>query len=340
MATLDALLDRVTWDITAYMSMDSIADPEAVYQDQLVPFRLAVYDVDEFRMDGGWPEAVPSLDVHTHALVSAAGEIVEFRPDPTAVTTQADVRWIASSDFYNTITGRWAPAASVYGDAAWQTAADFAPVMIEETSYRIGKRILFRDAIQFNQTSHDHFWSDFTPALRNLQGYTVILVASLRASSNTVEGTVEYSGLLSPGTTTPPLIGGNTFTEAAPSGAASLQIRNGKLCVSTTPGAEFQTGPSISSFLSSSAPVYLVYSVGAPHVRVTVGSGPTSMSTTTFVYPTPQVQNLNVVLGRTTGNVDHCASMLLYDVGLYADQLTDAEITAEIAALSASYGGS
>src|ERR1044072_2518341 len=49
---------------------------------------------DEWRLRAGWPVPVPDCDIRIECLVSAEGDILSNRDSPTALITNATMRWV------------------------------------------------------------------------------------------------------------------------------------------------------------------------------------------------------------------------------------------------------
>ena len=75
----------------------------------LYPLHSAAFEVDEYRIMSGWPVPVPDQDIHVDVLVSAEGNILGNRENPTTLVTNADMRWVADSELYDQVALRWRP---------------------------------------------------------------------------------------------------------------------------------------------------------------------------------------------------------------------------------------
>ena len=300
----------------------------------LFPLRASAWEVDEYRIMAGWPVPVPPCDVRIPTLVSATGEVLASREDPGSVFTEAALRWVADPAYYDTDALRWTP---IQGNApVWNTSVGYAPVLIDDYSYRVGEeRFNNMTALNFDSDTRNHMWADFTGSVASGVGYTVIMVFS----PNSVYGndvSVPYNGLWCHGGATP---AGDTFAEPLPDGYANFTIQGNYLYLETDSAARTR-GISISEQLNSAAPTFLAMVIQRPVTTLYAATGPSRM-----IYKGMASGEVGtaldgrVVLGRSTGDVLHTADMALFDLGIYANALTPAEVRAEFAVLSRVYGG-
>src|SRR4051812_10636362 len=107
MATVNFRPGRSTIDASAQVNMHSITPDLEHPAGGLFPIRLSAWNSDEYRLANGWPVDVPACDIKARVLISAEGEVLTDRPDPGAITTSANARWIADDDSYNFTELTW-----------------------------------------------------------------------------------------------------------------------------------------------------------------------------------------------------------------------------------------
>ena len=147
---------------------------------------------------------------------------------------------------------------------------------------------------------------------------------------------VPYNGLLAPGGA--PKSNG-VFAEYPGESWFSLTSQGRYLWLETEVTARTRT-VSINPGLDVNAPLMVAAVMGRPESTIYVANGPSSMRSMSI--PTgsePKALSNSLVLGRSNGDVLHTADMALFDVGIYANQLTPQQVTDEFALLSTSYGG-
>lgn len=309
-------------------------DPPLVFEAPggLIPMRIATFELDEYRMKNGWPTEIPPFDIRSPSLCSAAGEKLSYRPQPEEILTGAIQRWIADEDAFNVTDLAWR-AVQRGLDLEWRSSVEYMPTLITDYSYRINSERFVRKALNFDSDTRNHMWMDMTSVINPI-GCTVIMVLNPNSSFGN-DVSVPYNGLWCFGRETPV---GDTFTETTDDFVNVLMM--GNFIFLETESMAMTKGPGINDQLRSNSPMYLAMSLGRPTTSIYVGSGPSSMhrvSIPTGENPVPL--NTEVVLGRSTGDVLHTADMALFEVDLYAEVLTDAQIISEISNLSVVYGG-
>jgi len=325
-------------EVTLESKVQVISSPEeaATAPGGLYPLITRAFEMDEYRLMAGWPVSVPPYDIRANTMISATGEVLGDRDDPTSVVTDALVRWVADDQFYNPTTLTWTALQDTIGHNQWTTSTDYAPVLIEDYQYRIGNEVLYRSALNFDSDARKHMWIDFSATIGGSSGYTVIMVVS----PNSVYGNNEdvlYNGLWCPGRPSP---GTDTFTETIDPNWMSVTMQGHYLYLETESKGRTR-GISINPALSSNTPMYLAMVFDRPTTTFYVGEGPSSIRVKTMPTGTTEALPLDggITLGRTPGDVLHTADMALFDLGIYADRLSAPEIEAEFAVLSQAYGG-
>lgn len=323
-------------DISLLATVRVSFEPQPIYEPPggLYPMRSAAYELNEYRIMAGWPVPVPPYDVHNVGVVSATGERITGREDPLSLTTNAVARWVADEDYYNTTTLTWV-AVQRDAELVWKTSTDYTPTFMSGYEYRVGDERIYRNALNFDSDTRDHMWCDLERVLGGSAGYTVIMVVSLNSVyGNNVD--VPYNGLWCPGRATP---AGETFAESIDPNWMSVTVQGQYLWFETESDARQAAIPVYGS-LSSPAPFYLAMVFGRPETHFYAGPGPSNLQVKTMKAGLASVPLDNgVVLGRGTGDVLHTADMALFDLGIYANPLSAAEIRDEFSKLSRVYGG-
>lgn len=328
-STASTTTETTTTLVTAEQQIRSIELPRGLY-----PLKSSAWDIDEYRIKAGWPVPIPKCDIRAITLASASGALIGNRDVPTALLTNAELRWVADADLYNETTLQWVPLQG--SDPVWQTSVEYAPTLVTNYEYRIDdERFVEMSALNFDSDTMNHMWANFSYTFGGSAGYTVIMVMS----PNSVYGNdldVPYNGLWCPGDATPT---GQTFTEDTGEHWVSATIQGKYLYVETDEVARTRV-LSLSQQLSSSAPTYVAMVFTRPQAVVYVATGPNSIQSKNVVTgAAPVPVNGKIVLGRSTGDVLHTADMALFDLGMYANPLTPAEVQREFALLSRVYGG-
>lgn len=299
----------------------------------VVPYNSAHYRLPEWRMRNGWPVEVPKFDVRAVAITSCAGEQTSYRPHPAQITTDASMRWIASSTTFDETTLRWHPSVGHPG-WTWNTSAEHSPSLVSAYSYRVGREILLRSGLNFSSTSCDHLWSAFSGSMSSMTGFSLIFVVSMSASSSKTVPT--YSTLIAPGHPTEP--GPDEWSEEVSGSSFALQLR-GNTIFASADQADFRSIFSVAPMLERTAPGYVGITVDYPWLSIYAGTSSGSLLYTRIDI-SDEPNALNWVIGRSTGSLRHGADMTLFEVGLYTDPLTKAQMVAQVATLAGSYGSS
>lgn len=333
MATVSFDPGRSEISIGHRLALNVTPPPASQVPGGLYPMRLMTYELDEYRVMAGWPRAVPKHDVRSQGVVSVIGERVEYRPNPTDVQTGAITRWVADADSYDPTALAWFPTATS-AHMVWRTAVNYAPVLVPY-EYRVGVERFYATALNFDSDTLNHMWLDAAGVLPNI-GYTVIMVMSPNSTfGNNVA--VPFNGLWCPGGPTPAPAGDGTFAETA-TNFYSVTLQGYYIYLQTEQRARTK-GVSVATALSGNTPLYLVLSLSKPTTALYAAYGPSSIRKVSVpagdqVNPT----DAGVVLGRSTGDVNHTADMALLDLGIYPDVLTDSQVRTEITLLSQIYG--
>jgi hypothetical protein len=289
----------------------------------LYPLKSAAFEVDEYRIMSGWPVSIPTGDIRIHCQVTGDGTVLGNRMEPTALTTNADMRWVADADFYDQTALLWRPLQS--GASPWETSAESAPSLIADYEYRVGdERFMGMSALNFDSDTNDYMWIDLSLALGGTTGYTVIMVMS----PNSVYGndtSVHDNTLWGPDSTL---------------GAWSVFTVKEKAIWLTTEEQVAQKGVAIGNALTTAAPSYVALVVGRPQTTLYAGPGPTGAQVkalTAGAAPEPLSPRFRLGFGPFPSSAT--MDMALLDLSIYANLLSKEEVLAEFALLSQVYGG-
>lgn len=289
----------------------------------LYPLRSAAYEIDEYRIMSGWPVSVPPCDIRIEAMVSADGIVLEDRLEPTALVTNADMRWVADVDYYDQTTLLWRPIQSDV--SPWTTSPSNAPTLVTDYEYQVDdQRFVDRTALNFDSNTIDWMWNDLSLAMGGTQGYTVVMVLSPNSIYGNDSTTVDNALWAAEDTTGAQMI----FT-----------VRDSAVWL-TTESLPAQKGVAIGNALESTAPTYLGLVVGRPQTTLYAASGPSRMLSRSLAAGAAAVPlSTRFWLGNAPSSASATMDMALLDLGIYGRPLTKEEMAAEFSSLSAVYGG-
>jgi len=179
--TTDISVDftRVSFAVVPTMGID-VNRPESV--DRISrPLRVTAWETDQFILSKGRPVALPQYYVEPVFWASSKGTYVGNRQTPEEAVVGADIRWIASSDYYSPLYNRWLPTSSALAENYWwETNSRFAPELNEEFNYWIDKeRFTEFSSLYFDQESFSHMWSSFEGGNSASDSLTIMMVAVL-----------------------------------------------------------------------------------------------------------------------------------------------------------------
>jgi hypothetical protein len=291
----------------------------------LYPLHSAAFEMDEYRIMAGWPVPVPAYDIRAETLMSADGTALADRDPPTSLVTGATFRWIADTNYYDLTSLRWAPIQG--GAPPWTAMPGSDPTLVTDYSYRVGEEMFTSmTCLNFDSDTADYLSCDLNLAMGGSNGYSVIMVMS----PNSVYGNnpdVPANGLFGP-----------MGDADSPPGWFSLSIRGNFVWLSSDDSTD-QRGVSIGTGQRSTAPMFLAVVVGRPQASLYAASGPSSLLTKRI--PTGDASRAlraDFWLGRTP-LTPATADLALFDLGIYGDMLTPAQVASEFALLSGIYGG-
>jgi hypothetical protein len=289
----------------------------------LYPLRSAAFEVDEYRIMAGWPVPVPEHDIRIDCLVSAEGDVLGNRDSPTALITDADLRWVADTSYYDQVACQWTP---IQGDSSpWLTTPEHAPSLITDYEYRVGdERFVGMTALNFDSDTTDYMWINLDLAMGGTDGYTVIMVMN----PNSIYGndTSEVDNAL----------WGPDSTEGA---WASFTVKDQSLYL-TTESLPAQKGVAIGDSLDSTSPCYVALVVGRPQTTLYAAPGPAKVLAKSLAAgeaPTPL--STHFWLGNGPSPTSGTMDMALLDLGIYGNLLSRDQVVSEITKLSTIYGG-
>ena len=289
----------------------------------LHPLMSAAYEVDEYRIMSGWPVPVPDHDIRIECLVSAEGDKLGNRDAPTALLTNADMRWVADTNYYDQTSLLWS---AIQGNVSpWQTDTDHAPSLITDYEYRVGdERFVDMTALNFDSNTTDYMWNNLDLIMGGTYGYTVIMVMSPNSIYGNDAAVVD-NALWGPDST---------------DGSWVMFTVNDQAVFMTTEGIPAQKGVALGNGLDSSAPTYLAMVVGRPQTTLYAASGPSRVLAKSL--PAGEAQqplSTRFWLGNGPFSTSATMDMALLDLGIYGNPLTRTEVVSEFTLLNGVYGG-
>jgi hypothetical protein len=303
----------------------------------LYPLMSAAFEVDEYRILSGWPMPVPDYDIRIECLVSGDGDVLGNRDSPTALLTDADMRWVADSDFYDEVGLQWNPIQG--GVSPWRTTVENAPTLISDYEYTIGdERFVEMTVLNFDSDTANYMWNDLTGFIGGTFGYTVIMVMSPNSMYGN-NATLTNNALWSPDDTVitgfeddgKPILDGSAWT--------MFTMQDQMLWMTTEEKAQ-QKGVAIGNGLSSTAPIFLAIVVSRPQTTLYAASGASKVDVKALAAgEAPEPLNTSFWLGSGPFGNSATMDMALLDLGIYGNPLTADQVVAEISALSGVYGG-
>lgn len=306
----------------AYLVSASAAVQRPTDDLDIYPLQRTRLAMPNFRLRQGIPVALPPIEVRSASQITVGEtQTVNTRPSPLQVSPTSVARWIPSAETYNGAT--WQPVSG--SGRVWQTSGQYAPELVSDFSYYVGKEKVTRAALSLATASQSHLWSSFTPATQT--EWSLLLVAIPLPPARNDLGLSDYYGVLETGgPTTSPL----ADNPAAPVGlrqyATALQYYRGEASNTTrlTVGAQ---APTIYAISATASTVRFYRRQLATTWRITV-----PRTDGTGAWP------MNFLLGRAAGTLDRCANMLLLEVDFYTSRLTDEDFDLEAATVYAAYG--
>ncbi len=322
--------------LTANLSVNVDAPQVFEAPGGLYPLRSKAFELEEYRLQYGWPVPVPPWDIYARTMVSAMGQRFTIREDPSSIRTEALIRWVPTPDHFQPTQLLWKPVQDGTTGTFWRFSNAAMPTLITDYTYRLGAEVFIQTALNFDSDARKHMWTDFGPSLGGAAGYTVIMVMS----PNSVYGndpTVPYNGLWCPGYPSP---GTETFSEPDPEHYAMVTMEGNYLYYQDE-NKERTRALSIANGLNDNAPMYLAMVITRPEVTFYVGEGPSSIRVKNLPTGTSNAVPLDghVTLGRTPGDILHTADMALLDIGVYGEELSATRVQTEFSTLAQAYGG-
>jgi hypothetical protein len=288
----------------------------------LYPLYSATFEVDEYRIMSGWPVPVPDGDIRVDCIVSAEGVVLPDRISPTSLVTNATMRWVADTNYYDVTSLRWAPIQG--GGSPWETSPEHAPTLITDYEYRVGsERFTNMTALNFDSNTADYMWIDLSLTMGGTSGYTVIMVMCPNSIYGNEAG-VGSNALWGPATTDGYWV---MFT-----------VKDKAVYLSTESVSE-QLGVSIGDALINTSPSYLALVVNKQQTTLYASSGASQMYGKPLTTgETAEPLNTAFWLGNGPSSDVATMDMALLDLGIYGTLLTKTEVAAEFASFSKVYG--
>ena len=284
--------------------------------------RSAAFEVDEYRLMSGWPVVVPSCDIAVPVLVSGAGLALDNRDSPTALTTNADLRWVADDSYYDQVSLLWR---SIQGNSTWASGPTNAPVLLSDYAYRVGDE-MFTDmtVLNFDSDTASYLTNDLSLLMGGTSGYTVVMVLSPNSFYGN-DPNVVSNGLWGP--------------DSTDGSWAAFMVSDQRVWM-VTEVYTGQPGVAIGDGLNSSAPTYLALVVNRPQTTLYAGPGPRNVAMRSLVAGArPEPLSTRFWLGNAALPGVGTMDMALFDIGIYANPLSKSQVVSEFALLSQIYGG-
>ena len=336
MATVIMRCERVEMTMNVICKVDQFPIEVQEVPGGLYPMVARAFEMDEYRVMSGWPVAVPKYEIRAETMVSGNGAHFTDRDDPTAITTGAVLRWVADEALFDELAMEWKTLQNSTGQPVpWQTSVQYAPILINDYTYRVKNEVFKVQALNFDSDNQNHMWCDMSTTIGGAAGYTVIMVMSPNSTYGN-DITVPYNGLWAPGEATPLA---DEFSEETGDHWFSVTVQSTSLYLETEVNPKTR-GISIYPGLNTNAPMMVAMVFDRPETVFYVGPGPSAIRVKSLPAGSLQVALSNkVVLGRSTGDRLHTADMALLDLGIYPSTLNAAEVADEFALLSQAYGG-
>ena len=230
---------------------------------------------------------------------------------------------MADDNYYDQTSLLWTP---IQGNVSpWVTSSTNAPTLFTDYEYTIGdERFVDMTVLNFDSNTHDFMWNNLDLIMGGTTGYTVIMVLSPNSLYGN-DDTVADNALWGPDSL---------------SGAWSqFTVKNQALYL-TTEEIPAQKGVAFGSASHTTAPTYLALVVSRPQTTMYVASGPSKvLSKALAAGASPEPLSTRFWLGNGPFLDSATMDMALFDLGIYGNPLTKAEVVTEFASLSTIYGG-
>jgi hypothetical protein len=233
------------------------------------------------------------------------------------------MRWVADVAYYDQTSLQWTP---IQGNVSpWQTSPTNSPTLFTDYEYTVGdERFVDMTVLNFDSNTNDYMWNNLDLIMGGATGYTVIMVLN----PNSIYGnddTVADNALWGPDSTT---------------GAwEAFTVKDQALWL-TTEGHPAQKGVAIGNGLSDTSPTYLALVVSRPQTTLYAASGPSKvLSKALAAGSTPVPLSTRFWLGKAPTPNSATMDMALFDLGIYGNALSRAQVVAEFTLLSSAYGG-
>lgn len=330
-----AVPGRTELALGASLKASQSVSPSESVPGGLYPLKARAFELDEYRVLMGRPVSIPPLDVRVMPLISIDGEMLTDRPDDTEVSPNSLIRWIAEDSYYDETSLVWRAFTDRTGRGpVWTSTVDYLPTFVTSYSYRVDNEVFTRNALNFDSDSRQHMWADLGSIL-SPTAYTVVMVLSpSSAFGNSTDDL--YNGLWCPAE---PTQAGDTFTETFEEAWTSVTMEGNYIYLQSETAPRQQT-VAIGTEINSTAPLFLAMVLTRPSATLYAGPGPNAIRSKTVTSGADGVPlHQTIALGRSSGDVLHTADMALFEINLYADPLTPAQVAEEFAILSQCYGG-
>jgi hypothetical protein len=299
----------------------------------LYPLKSSAWEIDEYRILSGWPVPVPDYDIHCEVMVSADdGSTLDNRDAAAGIVTGADLRWLADDSYWDQTSLTWT---ALQGEAPpWTAAANRTPTLVTDYDYAIDdERFTSMTVLNFDSDTKDYLACDLGGIMGGSLGYTVIMVLN----PNSIYGddpTVVEKALWGPPYT------GDPAHPYPNTNWVMFSIRERAICM-TTERSPRQVGPSIGDFLATDRPCYVALVVRRPTTAIYVATGPSNIRLKSLAVNgrASDTMDTRFWLGDAAATDSGTMDMALFDLGIYANPLTQTEVKTEFGLLSQAYGG-
>lgn len=285
-------------------SVVTVRSPSSYDDQKVVPARDRAFESEPFLVVSGHPY-VPKYWAKGVSRTDMTGAHVTTRDDPTEVEMEAHSRFIASG--FENMSGVWRPYLTSGVDYLWTSPPDLAP-NVDDVEYRIGKELLSRPGLRFNQG--DYLVSSFNNGADDAAAFTIAMVLTpLVPLGYTIVSTMDDQDELSVST-----------------GNSGITMRYGASQVSVP----------VSKFVNTT-PCFLLVSSDGGTATMMVGTSTRNMVTRSLRKPEVNVQRMKFLLGKThLGKAQ--ASMQLFDLSIYDHTLTTSEVYRVVSRYASTYG--
>lgn len=278
-----------------------------------IPFSSRSFIPDDSMIYNGWP-MTPEIWVRAATSVTSDGTFINLdRPDPYSAPLVGMVRFIASSQNYNEISGIWNPYYSDLVDYYWTS---LTTMFLEDITYIIGKELVTRKALRFLPGSRMN--SMFNSGNDQSQNFGLAMTLILHAPGN-------YPIFSVPD----PNVSGDSLVVISVSDVITLSVKDPNTKITTIYYLPMLKNP------LSIIPLYLFFLYTTEGITLYVGNSMYSMTTLTVSFYHPGVLPMKFIIGANNLMTPTGAFQLM-DMVIF----TPSDLNQVIAMLTTIYGSS